>query len=60
MPGVGIDFIYLDGVVADCGRCHIAEAALVSDALKRLGNGMVSSTTQWMAIEVHKQFVSCL
>jgi alpha-galactosidase len=39
----GIDFIYLDGVVgadmAKCG-CHIAAAELVSDSLKRLGNGM--------------------
>eukprot|EP01052_Picozoa_sp_SAG31_P035926 SAG31_NODE_4404_length_3264_cov_2.812322_2_plen_346_part_00 len=36
----GIDFIYLDGVVADCGVCHISAAELVSDSLKRLGNGM--------------------
>jgi hypothetical protein len=36
----GIDFIYLDGVVADCGVCHIAAAELVSDSLERLGNGM--------------------
>eukprot|EP00040_Diaphanoeca_grandis_P011265 m.57703 g.57703 ORF g.57703 m.57703 type:complete len:517 (+) comp22424_c0_seq1:423-1973(+) len=36
----GIDFIYFDGVVADCGRCHIDEVSLLSDSLKRLGNGM--------------------
>jgi alpha-galactosidase len=39
----GIDFIYLDGIVganmAKCG-CHVAAAELVSDSLRRLGNGM--------------------
>ena len=34
------DFVYLDGVVADCGYCHIDEAALLADSLKRLGSGM--------------------
>ena len=36
----GIDFIYLDGVNGDCGYCHLASAAMMSDSLKRLGKGM--------------------
>lgn len=36
----GIDFIYMDGVNGDCGYCHLASAAMMSDSLKRLGQGM--------------------
>ena len=36
----GIDFIYLDGVNGDCGYCHLASATMMSDSLRRLGNGM--------------------
>ena len=35
----GIDFIYFDGVISDCGYCHIGETALIADSMKRLGNG---------------------
>eukprot|EP00039_Didymoeca_costata_P005966 m.86243 g.86243 ORF g.86243 m.86243 type:complete len:494 (-) comp13049_c0_seq1:13-1494(-) len=35
-----IDFIYFDGVIGECGYCHIGEAALLADSLRRLGNGM--------------------
>ena len=31
--------MYLDGVVPDCNMCHIDDAALVADSLRRLGNG---------------------
>jgi hypothetical protein len=31
---------YLDGIVSDCGWCHLPEAALIADSLRRLGNGM--------------------
>ena len=36
----GVDFIYLDFVLQDCGRCRLGEIALIADSLKRLGNGM--------------------
>jgi len=34
-----LDFIYLDGIIGECG-CQLAVASLVSDSLRRLGNGM--------------------
>eukprot|EP00035_Acanthoeca_spectabilis_P014671 m.284093 g.284093 ORF g.284093 m.284093 type:complete len:325 (-) comp16194_c0_seq1:173-1147(-) len=36
---------YLDGIVADCGWCHLPEATLVADSLRRLGNGMFLYTS---------------
>ena len=38
--GEGIDFIYMDGINGDCGYCHLASAAMMSNSLTRLGNGM--------------------
>ena len=40
----GLDFIYFDGIL-DCGRCHIGVVALLSDSLRRLGNGMYLFTS---------------
>lgn len=36
----GLDFIYFDGIVGDCGHCNIGVTALLADSLRRLGNGM--------------------
>ena len=40
----GLDFIYFDGIL-DCGHCHIGVVALLSDSLRRLGNGMYLFTS---------------
>lgn len=36
----GVDFVYLDGIIHDCGSCQAATAELMASSLKRLGNGM--------------------
>jgi hypothetical protein len=40
----GLDFIYFDGIL-DCGYCHIGVVSLLSDSLRRLGNGMYMFTS---------------
>eukprot|EP01043_Picozoa_sp_COSAG02_P058439 COSAG02_NODE_7275_length_3088_cov_1.859485_1_plen_98_part_10 len=34
----GLDFVYFDGIL-DCGFCHIGAVSLISNSLRRLGNG---------------------
>ena len=40
----GLDFVYFDGIL-DCGFCHIGVVSLLSDSLRRLGNGMYLFTS---------------
>ena len=40
----GLDFVYFDGIL-DCGHCHIGVVSLLSDSLRRLGNGMYLFTS---------------
>ena len=35
----GVDFVYFDGI-PDCGVCHLGELRLLSDAVRRLGDGL--------------------
>jgi hypothetical protein len=51
----GLDFVYFDGIL-DCNFCHIGVVSLLSDSLRRLGNGMYLFTSPAGYIDGHSVF----